>query len=100
MFDEKLLQTFGLITNCESLVADFADEEAKGHDLSVDSVENRLEIISLAWIFTVEEIEKTKHERLVDVPSSTLKTQSSTKMISHCVVRKFTITRCYSTFLL
>ena len=51
----------------EKVLRCFADEKAKGHDLPVDPVQNRLQVVSLARILAVEEVEKTEHERLVKV---------------------------------
>ena len=50
----------------EDVVNLFPDEGSKTKELSVDSVQCRLEEISLSWILRVKETEKVRHESLVD----------------------------------
>lgn len=72
----KNLQKFGdsivslrLIDELEEHIIDATpNRSAQLEEFAVDSVECRLEEISLARVFGIEELEQVQHEVLVDVP--------------------------------
>lgn len=50
----------------EKVIDLLSDEGSKSEKLSVYSVEHRLQEVSLARVFRIEELEKLEHELLVD----------------------------------
>lgn len=51
----------------EDIVDGLADERAVYHELSVDAVEDGLEILTFARVLRVEEVQKAEHKGVVDV---------------------------------
>ena len=51
----------------EEVLSRLPNKQPQRHDLAVDPVKDRLQIVALAWILGIEEFEEPQHERLVDV---------------------------------
>mmetsp|Transcript_45818 Transcript_45818/g.147118 ORF Transcript_45818/g.147118 Transcript_45818/m.147118 type:complete len:304 (+) Transcript_45818:779-1690(+) len=67
---QKLTNTvvsLALVDDLEEDVLDGpADEGAEGHELAVDAVEDGLQVVALTRILGVEQLQKLKHEVLID----------------------------------
>ncbi len=58
----------GFVDEAEENVVDGAtDEGAKGHEVAVDTVQNGLQVVALARILRVKELEETQHKGLAKV---------------------------------
>ena len=51
----------------EDVVDALADEGTVGHELAIDAVQDRLEVVALARVLRVEEVEQLDQKRLVNV---------------------------------
>merc|ERR1719197_1549479 len=56
----------------ESVADSAADETTMGHELAVNAVQNRLQVVALTRILTIEEVDELQAELLREVPLGNL----------------------------